>query len=89
MDHETTEPQLTAALLGLVAQRPQHGYSLHRSLVARGYRLSDRAVVYHQLHRLERQRLLSSQWDTHEGGPARRVYTVTAAGVEVLRQREE
>jgi len=84
MNHEPNEGQLTAALLGLVAQQPQHGYGLHRSLVALGYRLGHRAVVYHELHRLERRRLISSQWDTAQSGPARRVYTVTSAGVAAL-----
>lgn len=53
----------------------------------RGVPAGHNGVVYHELYRLERRRLISSQWEIAEGGgPARRVYTVTPAGMAALGQ---
>jgi poly-beta-hydroxybutyrate-responsive repressor len=44
----------------------------------------DSTTVYRTLRQLERAGLVSSFWDTSESGPARRRYSLTAAGESFL-----
>jgi PadR family transcriptional regulator len=40
----------------------------------------EKAVLYRTLRRLEKNGYITSDWDTREPGPARRVYTLTKEG---------
>jgi len=40
--------------------------------------------LYRTLRQMEKDGMLSSNWDTSEGGPARRVYSITDAGQAYL-----
>ena len=75
---------LSAALLEVLEGRPRHGYELYDVLVSSGFRMGDRALVYHELHVLERTGLAASHLDVSSPGPARRVYAVTTAGRQML-----
>jgi poly-beta-hydroxybutyrate-responsive repressor len=44
----------------------------------------DSTTVYRTLRQLEKSGLVSSFWDTSESGPARRMYSLTAAGESFL-----
>lgn len=51
-------------------------------------------TVYPVLRRFERQRLVSSRWEAEatahdDGRPARRYYTLTAKGAQVLSEAEQ
>ena len=70
-------------LLALSAYRA-HGYLLQESLRGLGFFGVDTTTIYRNLRQLEKQGLVSSTWDTGDQGPARRVYTLTAAGQEFL-----
>jgi len=41
-------------------------------------------TFYRTLRQMEKDGIVSSNWDTSEGGPARRVYSITQAGEEYL-----
>jgi PadR family transcriptional regulator, regulatory protein PadR len=74
------------ALLLLLQERPRHGYDLLENIPAL---VGDRAEVdlgnlYRLLRGLEAEGLVSSQWDVDAAGPARRIYTLTAAGARLL-----
>jgi len=71
-------------LLALVDQ-PAHGYELLERLSAEGGMPGpDPGLLYRTLRQMEADGLLRSAWDTAGQGPARRLYEVTAEGVDLL-----
>lgn len=77
---------LQAWLLLILAERENHGYELVRQL---SHELPeeivpDPGVIYRMLRRLEQDGALSSTLRSSAGGPARKVYTLTAAGRSYL-----
>ncbi|GIW13228.1 MAG: PadR family transcriptional regulator [Tepidiforma sp.] len=61
-----------------------YGYELTQRLAQAGLPQPDSGTVYRTLRQLERSGLVSSFWDTSESGPARRMYSLTAAGEAFL-----
>jgi len=76
------------ALLGLLAQRPRHGYELHAAFLALagGQEIWDvkPAQVYTTLGRLEDAGLVSEIGVEKDRGPEKRIYAITPAGREQL-----
>jgi DNA-binding PadR family transcriptional regulator len=78
--------RLEAVVLGLLVERPAHGYELKARLgpgLPRERRIND-GVLYPLLARLERLGLASSS-ERHDGGRKRRVYAATDAGEAAFR----
>jgi DNA-binding PadR family transcriptional regulator len=73
--------QLDGMILATLGAGPAHGYAVAQALKARSGGVFDlpEGTIYPALHRLERARLLSSEWST-VGGRRRRVYQLTAKG---------
>ncbi len=77
------------AILGLLAQKPRHGYELRAAFEAvvggdANWEVKP-AQIYTTLERLEEARLVERSSDLGEGDePSRRVYAVTKAGHEAL-----
>ena len=71
-------------LLFLLARKPAHGYELMEQLNEGEGSAIDPALLYRTLHRFQADGLVSSTWDTETPGPARRVYEITAEGLEYL-----
>ncbi len=65
-----------------VLREPQYGYSLLTTLDRAGIRV-DANTLYPLLRRLEKQGLLTSDWNTEDARP-RKFYSVSAAGHRVL-----
>ena len=61
--------------------QPQYGYSLVQRLCGAGMP-TEAGTLYPLLRRLEKQGLLTSEWET-EGAKPRKYYAVTPAGREV------
>lgn len=83
-------------LLLLLAEAPVHGYELIDQLRPFGFAINDPAMIYKSLRAMEEERLVTSNWETSPRGPARRVYSLTsdgrdllAAWVETLRRNRE
>lgn len=74
-------------LVLLLSQRQAHGYDLLSRLGEFGIAPEsvDPGTLYRTLRRLERAGILSSEWSTEGVGPARRIYQVTAEGLDFLR----
>ncbi|MEU2615524.1 helix-turn-helix transcriptional regulator [Micromonospora sp. NPDC007271] len=72
-------------LLLLILERPGHGYDLIERLVAMGVSDVEPGHVYRVLRGLERDRSVTSTWETGGAGPARRCYTLTLKGRDDLR----
>lgn len=65
-------------------QEPGYGYALLESLQAAGIDV-DANTLYPLLRRLEKQELLTSDWDTGGGRP-RKYYRTSQLGAEILAQ---
>jgi len=73
-------------LLLLLHQRANHGYELVSALEPFGLGDMASGPVYRTLREMEAAGLVQSKWDTaSSGGPARRVYHLTRAGHQRLR----
>lgn len=75
-------------VLGLLVERPGHGYALHARLEERAGDLAhvSPSRVYSILARLERDGLVDGR-DERTGRRRRRVYTIRGAGRRELRRR--
>ena len=71
-------------LLLELAKKTSHGYELIERLGQEGNATPDPGNFYRMLRSLEEDGLVCSTWDTHNSGPARRVYTLTDQGMEFL-----
>ena len=71
-------------LLLLLAEAPAHGYELMERLRPFGFEVNDPATVYKTLRQMAAEGLLTSDWELSDRGPARRVYTTTADGRDLL-----
>ncbi|MEW6553018.1 MAG: PadR family transcriptional regulator [Actinomycetota bacterium] len=80
--------RVAAMVLGLLAQGERHGYDLVREMGERGmlrWARASKVGVYKALARLQEEGCLTS-WTEREGNlPEKRVYAITAAGQERLR----
>ncbi|PEA54910.1 PadR family transcriptional regulator [Bacillus pseudomycoides] len=74
---------LTLAVLSQL-QTPQYGYSLVQLLEGSGIAI-DQSTLYPLLRRLEKQELVSSNWDTSESRP-RKYYVLSEYGLEIFLQ---
>src|SRR5512139_2290940 len=72
------------AILGLLVQRPRHGYELRAAFEAlvggeQNWEVKP-AQIYTTLARLEEARLVVQQGVAQEGGPEKRIYSITPEG---------
>jgi PadR family transcriptional regulator, regulatory protein PadR len=79
---ELLQGTLDLLLLQTLRWGPQHGYGLSQLLRLRsGERLQvDTGSLYPALHRLQRQKLLTSEWQLSENNQRVKVYSLTAKG---------
>jgi len=76
---------LPAFVLLTLAEEPMHGGAVQTALNSRLPSLkADSAAIYRTLKQLEKDGELSAAWDTSGGGPAIRVYRLTAKGWKKL-----
>jgi transcriptional regulator len=91
MRGDALKGHLDLLLLATLADEPAHGYLVVERLKARTAGVLDLAegTVYPALHRLERDGLLASEWDSGSAR-RRRVYRLTDRGrSELERKRTE
>jgi PadR family transcriptional regulator, regulatory protein PadR len=91
MPGEVLRSHLELMLLAVLVDAPSHGYAIIEALRQRsgGHLDVPEGTLYPALHRLERSRLVHSEWDTSAApaGRRRRLYELTAAGRAALQQR--
>jgi PadR family transcriptional regulator, regulatory protein PadR len=75
---------LVPILLLMVRQWSSYGYELMEKMSAFGLAAMNPGTFYRTLRQMEKDGMVSSSWDTSEGGPARRVYSITDAGEAYL-----
>lgn len=77
---------LVAMTLLSLGEGRSHGYALMERLENFGWGEANPGTLYRTLRRMEGEGLCETDWDTSAGssGPARRMYSVTAAGEAYL-----
>ena len=75
---------ITPWVLLVLKQWNLHGYLILQQLERMGFSGVDHATLYRELRRLEREGFVTSEWEAGDSGPARRVYSITDAGEEML-----
>lgn len=76
---------MTPWVLLVLKQWNLHGYLILQQLNQMGFTDVDHATLYRELRRLEKEGFVASEWETGNSGPARRVYSITDAGEQMLR----
>ena len=61
-----------------------HGYELMEKIMQFGVESVDQGNFYRLLRQLEKDALVTSEWDVTSGGPAKRIYSITDAGEKYL-----
>ncbi|MGI6574585.1 MAG: helix-turn-helix transcriptional regulator [bacterium] len=79
---------LEPCVLLLLKEQPTYGYDLISQLDRFGFdpKTQDVGAVYRVLRKLEHECMVMSQWQAGEGGPAKRLYEVTAKGEGFLQE---
>ena len=74
-----------SVLLGLVSA-PSYGYELISTIQSFGFieGAAPPGMIYRHLRQMEEDNLVRSEWETKEAGAAKRIYTITDEGREVL-----
>jgi PadR family transcriptional regulator, regulatory protein PadR len=77
---------LIPALLLLLSEKPSHGYELTEKYTEFGFTEagSDPGAIYRTLKLLASERFIISQWNTDKHGPAKKIYSITDEGLELL-----
>jgi PadR family transcriptional regulator, regulatory protein PadR len=76
---------LVPVILLTIRECTSYGYKLMEQATAFGFRVMNPGTLYRTQRHMERDGLCESEWDTtNGGGPARRVYSITAAGEAYL-----
>lgn len=72
------------AILGLIVERPRHGYAIEQTIEERGMRDWTEvgfSSIYYILNKLEKDAFITSRLEKTPGrGPARKVYEITEEG---------
>ncbi len=72
-------------ILLMLREWNSYGYELMERLSKFGLNMMNPGTFYRTLRQMEKDGVVSSRWDTSEGGPARRVYSITEAGETYLK----
>src|SRR5215218_7055436 len=75
---------LTPVALVLLQEESSYGYELMERLEEFGFEQISAGTLYRTLRRMEQQGLCKSEWETSEGGSARRMYSITEDGESYL-----
>jgi poly-beta-hydroxybutyrate-responsive repressor len=77
---------LIPSVLLLLAEKTSHGYELIEKYLKLGLvsGFSDPGSMYRTLNLLESEGYIISKWETNEAGPAKKTYSMTPEGIELL-----
>jgi DNA-binding PadR family transcriptional regulator len=85
---QKAEKFLKICLLTLLYDQKAHGYFLIEELESYGFRKDELSIstLYRNLRKMEAEKLVLSSWKKGEGGPRKRVYTITDEGKKSLEE---
>jgi PadR family transcriptional regulator len=75
---------LTPVALVLLREERSYGYELMERLEEFGFEQINAGTLYRTLRQMEQEGLCKSEWEAHQGGPARRMYSITEDGESYL-----
>jgi PadR family transcriptional regulator PadR len=75
---------IVIAILGILANQKHYGYSLLKALEQYDFPV-DGSTLYPLLRRLEKQKVLISEWDTADSRP-RKYYSLTSEGEHLYKR---
>jgi PadR family transcriptional regulator PadR len=78
---------LSLCVLSVVAEEETYGYAVAQRLQQAGLGIVKGGTLYPVLTRLEQEGLLTASWREGDGGPGRKFFAVTPAGVRALHER--
>lgn len=78
---------LSLCVLAVVAEQETYGYAVAQRLQVAGLGSIKGGTLYPVLTRLEQEGLLTSSWREGDGGPGRKFFAVTPAGLTALQSR--
>jgi len=76
---------LVPILLLMLREWSSYGYELMEKMATFGVHALNAGTFYRTLRQMEKDGMVSSRWNTSEGGPARRMYSITEAGEAYLK----
>ena len=83
-----SKPQryIQPSLLMALRDGNSYGYQLIQTIGEYGFMRGEvpPGMIYRHLRQMDEEGLVESKWDSEGDGPAKRVYTITADGLEVL-----
>lgn len=79
---------LIPAILLLLAEKSTHGYELIEKYTTFGFTdaNSDPGAIYRTLNMLETKSFIKSVWKTSKPGAAKKIYSITGDGLELLKR---
>ncbi|RKW70575.1 PadR family transcriptional regulator [Galactobacter caseinivorans] len=72
------------AVMKVLSRGPTHGYALMKELQASGLTHLKSGTIYPLLHRLQTEGAVDAEWDHHQTGPAKKVFTLSNSGIKDL-----
>jgi poly-beta-hydroxybutyrate-responsive repressor len=75
---------LVPVVLVMLREWNSYGYELMERAAAFGFEAMNPGTLYRTLRQMEENGVVKSKWETSNGGPARRVYSITEAGEAYL-----
>jgi len=80
------ERYIQPSILLTLFMHSSHGYEIIQNIQIFGFveGHAPPGMIYRHLRQLEEDGLVSSEWKTDDTGPAKRMYRLTAEGIEVL-----
>ena len=75
---------LTPVALVILREENSYGYKLMERVTQFGFEEMSAGTLYRTLRQMEQEGLCISEWETAQGGPARRMYSVTQEGLAYL-----
>ena len=76
---------IVPVLLLMLREWSSYGYELMERMATFGLHAMNPGTFYRTLRQMEKEGMVNSCWDTSEGGPARRMYSITEAGEAYLK----
>lgn len=78
-------------ILGILQEGKTYGYNIIQRVreLSNGKLEWADGMLYPVLHRLEKEKLIQSEWILSEGGRQRKYYSITELGKEALHQEKE
>lgn len=89
MDSKLLSGTVELLILEVISHGPTYGYEITQEVISRsqGYFELTEGSLYPALHRLERQKMLASDWKEADGR-RRKYYRLTAAGKKLLTEKK-